>query len=29
MRKAENKVTGLLGYAAKRGIKIIGHSLSK
>ena len=29
MRKAENKVTGLLGYAAKRAIKIALHSGSK
>ena len=29
LRKAENKVTGLLSYAAKRGVKIIFNSLSK
>ncbi len=29
MRPAEKKVTGLLGYAAKRAFKIIGHSGSK
>ena len=29
MRKAEDKVTGLLGYALKRGIKIMLHSGSK
>ena len=28
MRPAEKKVTGLLSYAALRGIKIIGHSFS-
>ncbi|MBQ9266666.1 MAG: FAD-dependent oxidoreductase [Bacilli bacterium] len=29
MRRAEDKITGLLGYALKRGIKIIAHSGSK
>ncbi len=29
MRKAENKITGVLGYAIKRGFKIIAHSGSK
>lgn len=29
MRRAEDKITGLLGYAAKRGLKIIAHSMSK
>ena len=29
MRKAEDKITGLLGYAFKRGIKIVLHSGSK
>ena len=29
MRRAEDKVTGLLGYALKREFKIIFHSLSK
>ncbi len=29
MRRAEDKVTGLLSYAAKRGIKILLHSGSK
>ena len=28
MRVAEKKVTGLLSYAAVRGMKIIGHSMS-
>ena len=28
-RFAEDKITGLLGYALKRGFKIIGHSGSK
>jgi hypothetical protein len=29
MRRAEDKVTGLLSYAAKRGLKILLHSGSK
>ena len=29
MRFAEDKVTGLLGYALKRSFKILGHSFSQ
>ena len=29
MRRAEDKITGLLGYAIKRGARILAHSGSK